>query len=233
MRRLSLAILSIGSILLAGLQIAFAADVRHTAPPPARPAPPPAYVPYSWSGLYFGGHFGFNWSDEGATFIGGGLSGALDPNGVNAGGQIGANWQIGSWVLGVEGDLSWTNGDGTANIAGTTVSADHNWYATLAGRLGFAWDRWMVYGKGGAAWMDADYSTAAGTAGSTRSGWMAGGGIEYGLSPNWSAKLEYNYLDLGTDNLVLPPATSVDTKVQTLKAGINYRFNWDGPVSRR
>lgn len=230
MRRPLFAALSVG-ILIAGLQAASAADIRRTAPAPAYKAPP-VYASYNWSGLYIGGHLGYAWSGEDATFTGTGFSGALDPSGFLAGGQIGVNWQVGSWVLGVEGDWSWTNANGTGTVGATPVTSDHNWYATAAGRLGFAWDRWMIYGKGGAAWMDADYSTAAGTAGSTRGGWMLGAGVEYGVTPNWSAKLEYNYLDLGTDNLVLPPATSVDTNVHTLKAGINYRFNWDGPVVR-
>ena len=165
MRRLSIVSLSIGAILLAGLQTASAADIRRY-PPQQQYKAPPAYAPYNWSGLYIGGHLGYAWSDEDAIFTGTGLSGALDPSGFLAGGQIGVNWQVGSWVFGVEGDMSWTGADGATSIAGATVTTDHNWYATLAGRLGFAWDRWLIYGKGGAAWMDADYATAAGTAGS-------------------------------------------------------------------
>jgi outer membrane immunogenic protein len=232
-RPFSLAILALGGILIATGQNATAADVVRRAPAPVYKAPPPVYAPtYNWSGIYLGGHLGYSWSGESATFTGIGLGGSLDPKGFLAGGQIGANWQVGALVFGIEGDLSWTNASGSTTIAGTLVNADHNWYGTATGRLGYAWNNWLLYGKGGAAWMNADYSTPAGSIKATRNGWIVGGGIEYGLAPNWSAKIEYDYLDLGTDVLMVPPSTKVDTQVHTLKMGLNYRFNWTGPAGR-
>jgi outer membrane immunogenic protein len=109
----------------------------------------------------------------------------------------------------------------------------------LAGRIGYAWDRWLGYVKGGAAWAHDTHRIfnigivpevldAAATV--TRWGWMVGAGIEYGLAPNWSAKIEYDYMDFGTDRVTFtraagaPFALDVEQKVSLVKAGINYRF---------
>ena len=94
------------------------------------------------------------------------------------------------------------------------VTSEVNWFATLAARAGFAVNNMLFYGKAGGAWMDVDYTAsrtnAAGaviagpvTFGNTRSGWMAGVGAEFGFWNNWSGKLEYNYLDFGTERFLV------------------------------
>jgi len=112
----------------------------------------------------------------------------------------------------------------------TTFSSDHNWYATLTGRVGYAWDNWLWYVKGGAAWSDMEYRFGGfGTLSDTRVGWTVGTGVEWALAPQWSAKLEYNFLDFGKDtfNFAARPV-DVDTHVHLVKAGINYRFGGFG-----
>jgi opacity protein-like surface antigen len=110
---------------------------------------------------------------------------------------------------------------------------DGNWVATLAARLGWAADRWLFYTKVGGGWtrINASVLTPAGftvaTGNATNSGWLVGAGVEYAFAPNWTAKLEYNYLGLSdkTFATTIPPfAVTVSPDVQLLKVGFNYKF---------
>jgi outer membrane immunogenic protein len=235
MRKVTLTLLTAAGVAL-GAQAASAADMSR----PVYKAPPPAVVAaYNWSGFYIGGHIGYGWSSEEATDVLTAVSGAPDPDGFLGGVQAGYNWQVDRWVFGIEGDWSWTGASGSAAPFGTFfVNSDHSWYATLTGRLGYAWDSWMWYVKGGAAWADAEYSVAGfGSLSDTRVGWTIGTGVEWAIAPNWSAKLEYNYLDFGKDtyNIVNWGPVDVDSQVHLVKLGLNYRFGDYGkaPVAAR
>lgn len=229
MRRFTLA-LAAATVAL-GVTAASAADLGQRPVYKAQPAP---VAIYNWSGFYIGGHAGYAWGREEITDNITGVTAATDPSGFLAGAQVGYNWQVGQWVFGIEGDWSWTNADGSAAIPGAIVTSEHNWYGTATARLGYAVDNWLWYVKGGAAWADADYSIAGVSVGETRSGWTIGGGLEYGLTPNWSAKLEYNYLDFGKDSIAAPIGVQADTQVHLFKAGLNYRFDWGkAPVVAR
>lgn len=224
MRKVTLSLLAAAGLAL-GLQSASAADLGR----PVYKAPAPAVVAaYNWSGFYIGGHLGGAWSSEDLSALG--LVGSTDPDGFIGGVQAGYNWQADRWVFGIEGDWSWSGADGGVATPFGTVSSDQNWYATLTGRLGYAWDNWMWYVKGGAAWVDAEYLFGAlGTVSDTRVGWTLGTGVEWALAPQWSAKLEYNYLDFGKDTYALGGAAfEADTQVHLIKAGINYRFGGYG-----
>ncbi len=226
MRRFALSLLAVAALAL-GAGTASAADLGQR---PVYKAPPaPVMAAYNWSGFYVGGHLGYGWGSEEARFTASGLTGATDPDGFLAGAQLGFNWQTGAFVFGIEGDWTWTNADGTS---ATAVASDHNWYGSATGRLGYAWDNWLLYVKGGAAWMDADY-TFGGTGGGTRSGWTLGTGLEWAVGNNWSAKLEYNYMDFGSETYTLPTSTAIDTQVHLIKLGLNYRFGLGGPVATR
>ena len=162
------------------------------------------------------------------------VTSASDPEGFLGGAQIGFNWQTGAFVFGIEGDWSWTNADGSAAIPGAIVNVEHNWYGTATARVGYAVDNWLWYVKGGAAWMDADYSIGGVSSGDTRTGWTVGTGLEWALGPNWSAKLEYNYLDFGNERIAAPIGVDADTQAHLVKLGLNYRFDWGkGPVTAR
>jgi len=119
MKKTSIALLAAAS-LLAITQAASAADMSR----PIYKAPPPVAPVWSWTGFYIGGHLGGAWSSESATVAGFG-AGGIDPSGFIAGGQIGYNWQFHpNWVVGVEGDISWTNADATKTVgAAITLSA--------------------------------------------------------------------------------------------------------------
>jgi outer membrane immunogenic protein len=211
--------------------------------PPAPARPPTAPVPYApeaiynWSGFYIGGHVGAGfansaWSDpftganntfnSGAGFLGGG--------------QVGANLQLNRLVLGVEGDFSWTGlkGSGTDSL-GDTINTNTRWTSTVTGRVGAAFDRLLIYSKGGVAFAQDQSSFIdlfANSASNTflRTGWTAGAGLEYALSKNWSAKIEYDYLSFGSQALnFTTPTTPLYTSnaslnVQEIKAGLNFRF---------
>jgi opacity protein-like surface antigen len=136
------------------------------------------------------------------------------PGGVIAGIQLGYNLFAGSnWLFGIEGEFDWTSAQGNVVIpnpvAAATFTSNHRWYDTFGGRFGFFQGSWLYYFKGGAAWLDADYRLTGNFSGVTtlqsvaniRSGWNVGAGFEYMWAPNWSAKVEYNFLDFGTQNL--------------------------------
>jgi outer membrane immunogenic protein len=217
---------------------AAAADLP-VGPPPPPPAAPIAYTPpvYNWTGIYFGGHVGAgyagsSWSDP-ITAAG---SDNFNSWGFLGGAQVGGNIQFNSLVLGVEGDFSWTsiNNKGTDPI-GNALNTNVPWTSTVTGRVGAAFDRLLLYGKGGLA-LAQDQSSITDTAGNSsstsfmRTGWTAGAGLEYALNSNWSAKIEYDYLGFGSkalnfDTPVLGSITTNSTlNVQEIKAGINFRF---------
>jgi outer membrane immunogenic protein len=186
----------------------------------SRRPPPPVVVPVSpWTGFYIGAHIGGATSSETVDFVGN-----TDPSGFIGGGQVGYNFQIAPlWIVGFEGDFSGTSANGSVAAAGFT--SNHNWYSTLSGRLGYTLaPAWLVYGKAGGAWMNADYAFPGFVSvNETRGGWNVGVGAEYMIAPQWSVKAEYNYLDFGKDNI---PAlgTAVDTQVNEFKFGVNYHF---------
>jgi outer membrane immunogenic protein len=229
MRRFTLALAA--AVVALGVTGASAADLGQRPVYKAQPAP---VAIYNWTGFYVGGHLGGAWGREDIQDAITLVTGKTDPSGFLGGAQVGYNWQAGQWVFGIEGDWSWTNADGDTTIPGAVVKSQFNWFSTLTGRVGYAVDNWLWYVKGGAAWADADYSIGGLSVGDTRNGWTIGGGIEWGLTPNWSAKLEYNYLDFGRDTIGAPLGITADTQVHLFKAGLNYRFDWGkAPVVAR
>jgi outer membrane immunogenic protein len=234
MRRFSLALAAVATIAI-GATAASAADLGQR---PVYKAPAPMVVAaYNWSGFYVGGHLGYGWANTDVHNVITGGSGSTDLSGFLLGGQIGFNWQAGAFVFGIEGDGSWTNAEGSRTFTNAVVEMEHNWYATLTGRVGYAVDNWLWYVKGGGAWSDADYTAVVlgvtGSRSGTRSGWTIGTGLEWALAPNWSAKIEYNYLDFGNEQIGLTNF-DVDSQVHLVKLGLNYRFDWGkAPVVAR
>jgi outer membrane immunogenic protein len=197
----------------------------------------PAYVPppLTWTGFYVGAHLGGAWSEADWTNPVSGLSNSFTNGGLLGGGQIGYNYQAGAMVWGIEGDFSGTSlRPSNTDAAGFTHTTSTYWTSTVTGRLGFTFDRTLLYAKGGAAFADERNSvvdptglfTSSGT--TTVAGWTAGGGVEYALDPHWSAKIEYDYLGFGSQGVsaALPGGApgSVDLNIQRVIGGINYRF---------
>jgi outer membrane immunogenic protein len=155
------------------------------------------------------------------------------------GGTIGYNYQLGSWVLGLEGDWDWADIKDSVACGAFTCETKNSWLATARGRIGYAFDRWLPYFTGGVAFgkVEANGSNPAATGASdTRTGWTVGGGLEYAFLGNWSAKIEYLYVDLGSFNCgtscaVGVVSNDVDFKTNIIRAGLNYKFS--GPIFRR
>jgi outer membrane immunogenic protein len=207
--------------------VASAADIL------PRKAPPPAAVfAPNWSGLYIGAHVGGGWADKDWFFSELPIA-SHSMGGAIGGGQVGFNTQIGNWVIGAEGDISAADLRGDSVCSGgpaaAPCSSSINWLATITGRLGFAWGRALLYVKGGAAFADDHFDVATSPQLSSteiKMGWTVGGGLEYALRDNWSARIEYGYLDFGRDPHVFDPAIlplDVDQRVHVVKFGVNYR----------
>jgi len=205
--------------------------------------------PFTWSGCYIGAHIGGGWGEKVWT------DPALaniefsrhDVDGVLGGTQVGCDMQTGMVVLGVEGSASWADLKGSSidTLSGGTLR-DHSrvdFIGTLTGRVGLAFDRSLLYVKGGAAVANDSYNARIVPSGLTfysadesRWGWLIGAGFEHSLSRNWSAKIEYNYMDFGQERLNFRGGVftgvapfDIDQQVHVVKLGINYRFNVDEP----
>ena len=214
----------IAAALLTAPLAARAADLTHPSyKAPAYVAPAAA----NWTGFYLGinGGYGFGTSDWDHPAV------SIDASGGLAGVTLGYNWQTGTWVWGLEGDLDWADIKGDTTCGAGTCEIKDEWLGTARARIGYAgWNNWLPYITGGAAFggLKADNSLSGTTASKTQIGWTAGAGIEWAFRSNWSAKLEYLYADLGkfdcstSCSLVTPD--DVSFKVNLVRAGINYRF---------
>jgi opacity protein-like surface antigen len=172
-------------------------------------------------------------------------------HGPLGGGQIGLDWQTGPWVLGVQADADYATirGDNTCFSGRGGINCEHqvNALATFTGRAGFAWGRSLLYVKGGGAFASTAYNLNGNTnalslgTGSTTvdaSGWTAGIGLEYAITDHWTTSFEYDHIGLGDVTVPFPTVATINTQhigvtqwVDTLKLGVNYRFNWFEPMA--
>jgi outer membrane immunogenic protein len=198
----------------------------------------PMEQPFSWTGLYVGGHAGLVTGDtQGDVGLGGPLNTDYTVNGALYGGQVGYNWQHGLMVYGVEGSFSGSTVQGnTACVAILECKRDLDWLATVTGRVGYAMGRTLLYGMGGVAWSDVHTHVSivnvpllSGSA--THTGWIAGFGFEYALSNHVSTRIEYAHIDLGSADHGLAPAggpvvitDSVNLKMDTIRLGVNVKL---------
>jgi outer membrane immunogenic protein len=235
---------------------ALAADLPMPAPPRAPAAYIPVAPPFSWTGIYIGGNAGAAWN-RGTVSDAAGNSFTLPSNNAvfAGGGQVGGNWQWGAIVLGVEGQFDWLANQNNASaglsvlntVTGTNdtinVVSKDRWLTTLTGRIGFAADHWLFYAKGGGAWVGNQSFTVNDTTtpgasfttsnGGWNTGWTVGGGIEWAFAGPWSAKIEYDYIQLSSNSFTVPATspflpndvfTTGSRNIQTALFGINYRF---------
>ncbi len=203
----------------------------------------PAPVGWSWTGLYLGlnGGYAFGGSDW-ADSVTGGSTGNFNTSGFVFGGTIGADYQVGRWVLGIEADGDWSDVSGFGTFTATSLCAGgcltkNDWLATVRGRIGYAFDRFLIYGTGGAAFgnVRANLSNdpvtdASGT------GWTAGVGVEVAVASNWTAKAEYLFVDLPNGSCTancpiqnpngppLIPNVAVKFNESVARMGISYKF---------
>lgn len=223
---------------------ALAADLPPAAAPvPYYKAPPPPPMA-TWEGFYIGVEGGGAWghaTQSDPTFD----SGRFNVSGGFVGGTLGYNWQFNNVVLGIEGDGSWADINGSTSGAasgcgggGGTCSAKLDAFGTVRGRLGYAFGNVLPYVTGGLAIGDihgaesGGLGTAFGSGSSTVTGWTVGGGIEWMVVPHWSVKAEYLYTDFGnhtvfTDTFLPAGSASESDKFNAniFRAGVNYHFN--------
>ncbi len=231
MKRLILATVALSALTLAGPVAA--ADIPAKAPI-FRAAPGPAI--YNWSGFYLGLYGGGGWGHHDRTNAAG-----LDNSYRSTGGLIGAlagyNWQWNSpLVVGLEGDIAWANIKGDdAGAGGTVDQSQYRWLGSVRGRIGYAFDNWLLFGTGGWAFANIRHTNSSGTTivttdsfDTTRSGWTLGGGVEYAFMPNWTVRADYRYFDFGSYSRSAPAngifPYSVSNKLQTVTVGLSYKF---------
>ena len=204
----------------------------------------PAEQLYTWTGFYLGAH------------LGGAFAGDYNFNGLAltnndarfmGGVQAGVDWQFyGNWVVGAEGQYSWlSNSDAAAVFPGGYVYGnDQRGLGSVTARLGYAFGPALVYVKGGYAYADNRETVTLGGVPipfmldtNHNHGWTIGGGVEYMFAQSWSVKAEYQYYGFGDSRFQAPaalvPFGSFQNDEHTVKAGVNYRFNFGSPVVAR
>jgi outer membrane immunogenic protein len=246
MKRLMIA----GALAFAAAGQALAADLPQPAPPPQAPA---AYVPtvapvYNWGGIYFGanGGYGFGkseWSDP--NNFAAPNTGNFNVTGFLVGPTVGVNFQTDAFVFGIEGDFdaSWMDGKDSSSYCGilgfgaaAQCETKNTWLGTLRGRIGYAADRVLFYGTAGGAFGNIDAGANGGFVKSTKAGWTAGAGVEVAFADNWTARVEYLFVDLqnGTCNAMnpcgmnfpsgLPANQTVKFDTNLVRLGVDYKF---------
>lgn len=186
---------------------------------------PATPVVYDWSGVYAGLSAGASWDSFDTLFGVAPVRTSFDASGFEGGAFAGMNFQNGPFVYGLEIDASFKTGDATSLIAGVPVTAQSDWFSTLRGRAGYAYDRYLFYGTGGLAVGDVDLSVPGASYSDTRFGWTAGAGVEAAITDNFTLRGEYLYTDLGSVSGVVggsPFSTEFDS--HTLRAGVTYKF---------
>jgi outer membrane immunogenic protein len=216
-----------------------AADLSRP-PPVAAPIykAPPVLPAFSWTGCYVGGNGGGVFANKTWTFAStGAAESSASVNSWLAGGQVGCNYQMGPTVFGIQADYDFSNANASAvdalAAAGTTDHSNIKSLASVTGRVGYAWDRFLPYVKGGGAWVKDNYSVSGGglvnSASETRTGWTIGAGGEYAFT-NWlTGFVEYDYYGFGTKTDTFTgstPAFQVNIKqtMSVAKAGLNFKF---------
>jgi outer membrane immunogenic protein len=211
-------------ILLASVALLSLSAAASAADLPSRRAPAPvvAAVPvFTWTGFYAGVNAGFGFNNSNSVVLADGtvidvIDGDDDVNFVG-GAQIGFNYQMGAFVVGLEGDLQWADfGDRRYDLGAAGVFEDDSddWFGTVRARAGVAFDRALVYATGGFAFAD------------DRNGWVVGGGIEYAFTNNLTAKIEGLYVNLEDRDYTFNGVTfsTEEQDFGVIRAGLNYKF---------
>ncbi len=166
---------------------------------------------FSWAGPYLGGNLGYDWGTV--------SNNPTKPSGLVGGAQAGYNFQTGAWVFGVEGDLEITGADDTF----APWKFSNPWFGTVRGRAGYAFNNILFFGTGGLAFGELRGETFGLSESHTSAGWTLGAGAEFGLAPNWSAKIEYLYVDLSESSFAIT-GVSNGYRFGVVRAGMNYHF---------
>ena len=235
MKRILLATVAMAAL---GSASALAADLPQR--PTYKAAPVMMAPPPTWTGCYIGGNIGGAFGDASVSGPAGGTV-STNGSGFAGGGQVGCDYQFsGGWVIGFRDMFDGTSNKksgtfATAPLAGDVANFNNQWFDTLTARLGYAVQpNWLLYFQGGAAWGHTSTNVTyaglqIGQTSNTKTGWTIGGGAEWMFAPHWSAFLEGNYMDFGsnsgnvTANFNVYPISGKATET-TVLVGVNYRF---------
>jgi outer membrane immunogenic protein len=246
-----LIILAAAAITVGAVAPAAAADLPARAPAAYSKAPAIVEAAYDWSGFYVGINGGgatsnVDWNADGSPGFASGDEGSHKPSGGTVGGQIGYRWQMQSVVFGLEAQGNWADFSGSnASLLfpGQTNQTKIDAFGLFTGQIGYAWDRALLYVKGGAAVTDNKYTANStlpplvgiDTASETRWGAAVGVGFEYAFAYNWSLGFEYDHLFMGNNDVISPTAflitDHIKEDVDLFTARLNYKFG--GPVVAR
>jgi len=224
MKRLLSAGLAVATLTGAALP-AFAADL------PQAVEPVPSYDPvpapsgrFDWTGAYVGGNIGWVWGQFDNTFNATGFD--RDTDGVTGGFHAGYNYAITpNIVTGLEADFQWSDQYTRGTVNGVSTSVNSGWNSSFRGRVGYAFDRFMVYGTGGLAIANVEANAGGFTDSATALGWTTGAGLEGAVSDNITARVEYLYQDFGRESFTLGGNTvRSDLDNSTVRFGVSYKF---------
>ncbi len=216
---------------------ALAADLPYRKDAPVyTPPPPPAFT---WSGVYIGGQVGYGWGTSNVYDNTTGFTpGNLSQSGVVGGLHVGYNYQVSQFVFGLEGDVNGSSESDNNYDAGLSYGIRKNIDASIRGRIGYAFDRVLIYATGGGAYGNfhtslSDNLGAYDSFNTGRIGWTAGAGIEYAIDNNWSVRAEYRYTDYGHitnyDPVVTGDVISTHVRDNRVQAGFSYKFDMFAP----
>ncbi|GLK67809.1 porin [Hansschlegelia plantiphila] len=196
--------------------------------PAYEPAPAASVPSFSWTGAYAGVQAGYDWFDADNKVNG--FSPQSKPDGFTVGGYVGYNQQLNGspLVLGIETDLNYSGADSSRRFgAGSGVRNKIDFTGAVRGRIGYAFDRFLIYGAGGLAYADHDVKGRGGGSDDTIAvGWTIGGGVEAALGDNVSARVEYRYSDFGTDSFsVAGSRVKSDVTDNRVLLGVGYKFS--------
>lgn len=243
------------TVMVAAL-VAGGADAADLAPRPVEPVAP-VYTPYDWSGPYIGLHVGYGWGRENDNYSENGpllpptpaqtqsVADHFNMNGFVGGAHAGYNYQINQFVLGIEGDVDYSDIKGrhifNGSVGTGSLSLDSKWQASARLRAGYAIDNLLIYATGGIATGSAEISTTGykllvidnnwylrrirGSSSEIHIGWTAGAGVEYAFAENWIGRAEVRYTDFGKktyDTPLGPVKSGWDQTTATL--GVSYKF---------
>ena len=210
-------------LMLATAFAALTAASAQAADLPRRNAAPEPYYnvepAFTWTGFYVGANAGYGWGNVNAN----GFANVGDLDGFVGGGQVGYNYQMGQFVLGLEADLQAADLSSGNNLGLLRVKTDY--FGTVRARVGVAFDRFMPYITGG--WAYGNVKTTIGGLGSTdkshTGGYAVGAGLEYAFTNNIIAGVEYMYVDLGEKN-VLNTGVKIGNDFSVVRARLSYKF---------
>jgi len=222
MKRLALAGMALTAASAATAPV-FAADLPQS-PAPAYEAVPAPQQTIDWSGIYVGGNVGWNFGNfDNQT---GGTSLSTSANGVGGGLYTGYNFQVTpNVVVGAEADFSLTDLKDSRTNGGINLESKSDWNSNIRARVGYSFDRYLVYGAGGLALADLELSGNGDSDRKTALGWTVGAGGEAAITNNVSARLEYVYQDFGSQDFNLN-GTGVSSEFSNsqVRMGIGYKF---------